>query len=224
MTMYDMTVRAAPPTVPADTALYFLQIKNNIGIVPSGHIKQERKLTMKRFNKYACAVTAAFFSLSVAASAAPFGNKEDISFAKSLWSALEKAEFVGPDRINVRPFEGNEPHGAIQQVLGKTIKVGEKTGKVLVKVNHGGEKASIATVYDNPNKFLGAYTVMFKREAGYDTKNKDWFWAKYDKNGILAKNPKGLQLAGRVAKGAEKGCIFCHTAAGGEDLETLTER
>ena len=179
---------------------------------------------MKKINRFALAAMAALFSFSVAASAAPFGNKDDISFAKSLWTALEKAEFVGPNRINVRPFEGNEPHGAIQQVLGKTITVEGKTGKVLVKVNHGGKDASVETVYDNPNKFLGAYTVMFKREAGYDTKNKDWFWAKYNKAGALMTNPKKMQLAGRVAKGAQKGCIFCHTAAGGEDLETLTEK
>jgi len=170
------------------------------------------------------AAMAALFTFSVAASAAPFGNKDDIAFAKSLWAALEKAEFVGPNRINVRPFDGNEPHGAIQQVLGKTLTVGGKTGKVLVKVNHMGEGASIATVYDNPNKFLGAYTVMFKREAGYDPENKDWFWAKYNKTGGLMSNPKKMQLAGRVAKGAQKGCIFCHKAAGGEDLETLTEK
>ena len=179
---------------------------------------------MNKLNRFVVATLAALFSLSLTASAAPFGNKEDISFAKSLWSALEKAEFVGPKRINVRPFEGNEPHGAIQQVLGKVITVAGKTGKVLVKVNHGGKEASVATVYDNPNKFLGAYTVMFKREAGYDPENKDWFWAKYNKSGGLMTNPKKMQLAGRVAKGAEKGCIFCHVAAGGEDLETLTEK
>ncbi|MCP4934200.1 MAG: hypothetical protein GY927_08345 [bacterium] len=179
---------------------------------------------MKKTNKLALAAMAALFSFTFAASSAPFGNKDDISFAKSLWSTLEKVEFVGPSRINVRPFEGNEPHGAIQQVLSKTITVGGKTGKVLVKVNHIGKEASVATVYDNPNKFLGAYTVMFKREAGYDTKNKDWFWAKYNKAGALMTNPKKMQLAGRVAKGAEKGCIFCHTATGGEDLETLTEK
>jgi hypothetical protein len=179
---------------------------------------------MRNINRFVFAAIAAVFSFSVAASAAPFGNKDDVSFAKDLWSALQKAEFVGPNRINVRPFEGNEPHGATQQVLGKILTVGARTGKVIVKANHGGKGASVATVYDNPNKYLGAYTVMFKREAGYDSKNKDWFWAKYNKDGILMKNPKGMQLAGRVAKGAEKGCIFCHTAAGGADLETLTEK
>ena len=62
------------------------------------------------------------------------------------------------------------------------------------------------------------------RDAGYDPENKDWFWAKYLPSGELDKNPNGMQLAGRVAKGAEVGCIACHTAAGGEDLETLTSK
>ena len=158
------------------------------------------------------------------ATAAPFGNEQDILFAKELWQALEKSQLVGPERINVRPFEGNEPHGAIQQVLGSKVMAGGRTAKVLVKVNHGGKDASVASVYDKPNAYIGAYTVMFKREAGYDAENKDWFWAKYKPDGTLDKNPKGLALAGRVAKGADKGCIFCHTSIGGDDLETLTEK
>ena len=62
---------------------------------------------------------------------------------------------------------------------------------------------------------------MFKREAGYDEENRDWFWAKYLPDGALDRNPAGIELAGRVAKGMDAGCIACHTALGGEDLETL---
>jgi hypothetical protein len=155
---------------------------------------------------------------------APFGGKQDASFAKKIWDALAAKHIVGPDRINVRPFEGHEPHGAIQQVWGTTVTIDGRTAKVLVKANHGGKGASVQSVYDNPNKYLGAYTVMFKREKGFDPENKDWFWAKYTPKGTLAKNPKGMMLAGRVAKGMDKGCIACHSGAGGEDLETLTEK
>ena len=31
---------------------------------------------------------------------------------------------------------------------------------------------------------------------------------------IIVKNPKGMWLAGRVAKGMDKGCIACHTVRG----------
>ena len=58
---------------------------------------------------------------------------------------------------------------------------------------------------------------MFQREDGYDSDNQNWFWAKFTPDGGLDKNPKGMMLAGRVAKGKPKGCIACHTAAPGGD-------
>ena len=160
-----------------------------------------------------------------AALAMPFGGDEDVKFAEELWKVLEKDKLVGAGRINVRPFEGSEPHGTIQQATATTATMRGRTARVLVKTNHGGKGASIESVYDNPNKFVGAFTVMFKREKGYDAENLDWFWAKYTKDGKIALNPKKMKLAGRVAKGnTEKGCIACHRAAGGEDLETLSEK
>lgn len=63
---------------------------------------------------------------------------------------------------------------------------------------------------------------MFKRETGYDRENLDWFWAKYMPDGSLDKNPKGRKLAGRIGKDGSGGCIVCHKAIGGSDLETLT--
>src|SRR5690606_2604466 len=129
----------------------------------------------------------------------------------------------GDDAIGVRPFEGNEPHGAIQEVLATTSTVGEHTGELLVKRNHGGvEGLTVQQVYDDPTTHLAAITIMFKREAGYDPENQDWFWAKYLPDGALDKNEQGTPLAGRVAKGMDEGCIACHSAGGGADLEMLT--
>ncbi len=181
---------------------------------------------MDKYTKIAAALLGIglAFAASAGVSAAPFGGPSDVKTASSVWKKLSQSLLVGKNRINVRPFQGNEPHGAIQQVTGIKITVNGHKGKVLVKANHMGEGASIATVYDNPNKFLKAYTVMFKMKKGYDPENQDWFWAKYDPKGNLMKTPKGMKLAGRVAKGAQKGCIFCHKAAGGKDLETLTEK
>ena len=68
-----------------------------------------------------------------------------------------------------------------------------------------------------------AVTVMFQRESGYDDDNKNWYWAKYLADGSLDKNPKGMELAGRVAKGADAGCIACHSGADGEDYEFLRD-
>ncbi|MGJ3260599.1 MAG: hypothetical protein ACFE0S_13450 [Rhodospirillales bacterium] len=102
--------------------------------------------------------------------------------------------------------------------------VNGRTARAIVKVNHGGPNVDVQAVYDQPNQFLGAYTVMFKRESGYDSENQDWFWAKYEATGELDKAPNGAPIAGRFMKGADKGCIACHTAIGGKDLETLTSK
>lgn len=156
---------------------------------------------------------------------APFGNAEDTDYATKLWQIMLEQKLVGEDSIKVRPFEGNEPHGTIQEVLATTAMVDGYSGRLLVKRNHGGKEGlSVEEVYDDPISNLAAITVMFKRESGYDAENQDWFWAKYLPSGELDKNPNGMQLAGRVAKGADEGCIACHTAAGGEDLETLTSK
>jgi hypothetical protein len=58
---------------------------------------------------------------------------------------------------------------------------------------------------------------MFRREAGFDSDNQDWFWVKYLPDGTLDKNPKGMALAGKIAKGSDAGCIACHVGADGDD-------
>jgi hypothetical protein len=151
---------------------------------------------------------------------APFGDPDSVRYAETLWDVMEEARLVGDDSIKVRPFEGNEPHGTVQEVLATTAMVDGHTGRLVVKRNHASD--SINAVYDDPTGNLAAITIMFKREEGYDPENRDWFWAKYLPDGTLDTNPNGMQLAGRVAKGADQGCIACHTAAGGEDLEVLT--
>lgn len=171
-----------------------------------------------------CATTLVF-GVAIGASHAPFGGDEDTAYATTLWQVMEAASLVGDNSIKVQPFEGNEPHGSIQEVLSTSATINGHTGRLLVKRNHGGkEDLTVEDVYDNPTQYLAAITVMFKREDGYDSENQNWFWAKYLPSGELDKNPKGMQLAGRVAKGMDQGCIACHTAAGGEDLETLTSR
>jgi hypothetical protein len=63
---------------------------------------------------------------------------------------------------------------------------------------------------------------MFRREAGYDPDNNDWFWVKYTPDGGLHTNPKGMKLAGRVAKGMPQGCLACHGARKGTDYQFNT--
>ena len=155
--------------------------------------------------------------------AAPFGGADDVNYSKQLWKALEKASFIGEGAIYSQPYKGQHPHGAVLDTLNGKVTVKGTTGPVFVKRNYGGKGVSVEKVANDPTAYLKAVTVMFKRK-GYDADNKDWFWAKFTPNGGLAKNPKGMMLAGRVAKGKPAGCIACHTAAPGGDMVFTSDK
>lgn len=172
-------------------------------------------MTRKIKIAYALAILCALGSASV--TAAPFGGPDDTDYAKDLWNALVNANMVGPNSIMSTPYTGAHPHGAILDTIDGKLDVKGNTAAVIVKRNYGGEGVSKANVANNPSKYLKAVTVMYKRK-GYDADNQDWFWAKYKPDGSLDSNPKGVKLAGRVAKGMPEGCIACHTAAPGGDM------
>ncbi len=156
-------------------------------------------------------------SISQAAEMMNFSGPDSVSYSEDLWAALTAANLVGAGAKDPAPYKGVHPHGAILTNVTGDVTVGGHTGNVIVKKNFGGEGVSMESVAADPAKYLKAVTVMYKREAGYDSDNQDWFWAKYTANGGLHKNDKGMQLAGRVAKGKPVGCISCHTAAPGGD-------
>lgn len=157
------------------------------------------------------------WTLSVHAQDMQFGDEASVQYSMELWSALDKAKLVGASAMASKAYEGQEPHGAILETLKTNIRVGSHTGAAWVKRNYGPGGVTIEQVTSDPAKHLKAVTVMYKREAGYDPDNKNWFWVKYKPDGSLHKNPKGVQLAGRVAKGMDMGCIACHSAADGGD-------
>ncbi len=140
----------------------------------------------------------------------PFGNKEDIAFAKKLWPKLEKA---GYDRVHGHLYVGGPPHGKVREVMEGIID-GEL---VISKTNYRGKDVTVPNVQANPKKYLKAVTVIVKRK-GYDPDDKDWFWVKYAPDGTIMKNEKGMALAGKVAKGMPVGCISCHQSASGSDF------
>lgn len=152
-----------------------------------------------------------------------FGNKEDTSYAAKLWAAMQEAHLVGDGMIRSFPYDGIAPHGMMLETFYSEATVDGHTGTLVVKRNYGPEGVEVDAVLADPKKHLGAVTVMFRREAGYDADNQDWFWAKYLADGSLDKNPKGMQLAGRVAKGADVGCIACHSGAPGDDYLFTTD-
>lgn len=159
-------------------------------------------------------VTAAVLALTASgavAQDAPFGTDADADYAAALWAEMEAMNLAGDGMLRSFPYEGIEPHGMMLETLYTKATLDGHTGDLIVKRNYGPEGVSAEEVLADPGKHLGAVTVMFRREAGYDSDNQDWFWVKYLPDGTLDKNPKGMRLAGRVAKGADMGCIACHS-------------
>lgn len=160
--------------------------------------------------------TAAVMSLAGNASVAqdmPFGSADDAAYAQLIWDVMQANRLAGPDMIRSTPYEGTDPHGMMLETFYTTATINGHTGDLVVKRNFGPEGVSADEVLSAPDKHLGAITVMFRREAGYDPEDQDWFWVKFLPDGSLDKAPNGMQLAGMVAKGADTGCISCHTGA-----------
>ncbi len=168
---------------------------------------------------------ALFSSLNGLAAEPPFSGADDVAFSQTLWKALEENRLVGPNRFRGMPYKTPPPHGHFVEAVDGQMRVNDREDTVIVKTNYGLTKEeSRQEIANDPDKFMTSITVMFKREEGYDVDNQNWFWAKYNPDGSLFKNPKGMELAGRVAKGANKGCIACHSAAAGKDYVYIHDR
>lgn len=162
-------------------------------------------------------------AVAVFGQSAPFGNAEDIDYAEQLWTIMQERGVAGVDDDQVIrgfPYAGTEPHGFVLDTLYLKATIDGHLGDLVVKRNYGPEGVSVQEVQNDATSHLSAITIMFKREAGYDEENADWFWAKYLPDGTLDQNGNGMQLAGRVAKGMDAGCIACHTGAGEDRLFT----
>ena len=162
-------------------------------------------------------------TLSATTTAAPFGGADDTAYADKLWQAMTDNKLVGEEATLSTPYTGTHPHGAILDTIDSKITVGSNEGIVIIKRNYGGEDVSKMTVANDPDKYLKAVTVMYKR-TGYEPAHKDWFWVKYAPDGKILNNPKGTPLAGRIGKDANAGCIACHKAAPGDDLVYNNDR
>lgn len=156
--------------------------------------------------------------VTVLAQNAPFGTDEDRAFGSQLWDVLEQRGLVGENAIMSMPYLGNDPHGNVLVALESNITVGRQTGEVIVKRNYGGSGATIETVSNDPENYLVATTVMFRRN-GFDSANNDWFWAKWMADGSYDNAPNGNPLVGKAP-----GCINCHNRAPGGDMVYLNDK
>jgi hypothetical protein len=170
-------------------------------------------------------VIALVFAVACTAVADSFGEKEDVDYAATLWQMMAQAQLVGEQAVLSKPYKGASPHGDFLDTLETSVTIDGHQGRLILTRNYGGDGVTRSMVANAPTQHLQAITVMFKREAGYDAENQDWFWSKYAPTGELLQDEHGVPLAGRVAKGAEgRGCIACHKAAPGGDMVYSNDR
>ncbi len=144
----------------------------------------------------------------------PFGGAEDVAYAEAVWAAMDGYRDW---KLHTDVYKGQSPHGSYLRLFSTFITVDGGTHPIIVKENYGGQGVSAEAATADPDQWLKAVTIMLQREDGYDSDNDNWFWVKFSPSGEILKNPKDMLLAGRVAKGMPKGCIACHTQAGGGD-------
>jgi len=117
--------------------------------------------------------------------------------AEALWAHLQDADYrswpMFPGKGEL--YSGTEPHGMllttyVNRIASDALTNGASmlpAGAIIVKENY------------MPDSTFAAATVMHK-VPGYDAGNGDWYWAKYDPNGVVVD-------AGRAPM-----CQQCHAA------------
>lgn len=134
------------------------------------------------------------------------------SFESRFWDYLKNAKYQNwapaPGQ-NGEAYPGESPHGAFLKLYmnRKAItNLGEMpNGSILVKEN-----------YAEDGETLAAITVMY-RSTGFDPEHGDWYWAKYNPDGSVARSGE-MRLAGKV-----QSCIECHADAAGGDFVFLND-
>ena len=58
-----------------------------------------------------------------------FGGPEDTAYADALWQSLVDAKLAGENAIQVRPYEGTEPHGFALATIYSDLGVNGRTGQ-----------------------------------------------------------------------------------------------
>ncbi|MFO1352840.1 MAG: cytochrome P460 family protein [Gammaproteobacteria bacterium] len=169
---------------------------------------------MKHWQSWAIAL-AVGCSMTACVQQAVTPPSDDTAYAALLWKTLAEAHLIGPGAIHSKPFIDFRPHGVIAENVESALTVAGQTGPVIVKRNYGGADARLDKVATDPDHYLTSVSVMFRR-PGYDSANRDWFWAEYKPDGALAHNAQGAPLAGRAVQGAG-GCVACHALAPGND-------
>ena len=116
--------------------------------------------------------------------APPFGADIDVVFARKLWAAIHAADLIAATR-------SRRAGVASRAVVEGEVWVAKRVGRVIIKVDHGhsdpGQQARPAQDDLSPT----TYSVMFKKPAGYDPDNKNWFGGGRGAGGRAGRNGAG---------------------------------
>ncbi len=151
--------------------------------------------------------------LIISINARNFGYNKDVRFASMLWHKMNEMKLVGDNSISTQPYKGLPPHGSYVEKIESKITVGRTYGFVIILKNYISSNIDIMNIINHPSMYLKSISVMFKRKDGYDSDNKNWFYAQYNTNGAIMRSAQGFKLAGKIAKSSTRGCISCHANA-----------
>jgi hypothetical protein len=133
-------------------------------------------------------------------------------FYQALWRYLVRPQapytawppFPGKEGLR----QGQSPHGDFVRLYANTAALADPKalppGSILV-----------LEAYAADQKTRTGINILY-RVKGYDPKNNDWYWMKYNEDGTVVRTAPAegnKPMAGRVT-----GCIECHRQAGGNDL------
>lgn len=151
------------------------------------------------------------------------GTDDDVAFADAIWAEMVSLNLAGDGAIMGLPYLGGPPHGEMLETFYVNAEIMGETGLLVIKRNYGPLDVTADEVLADPAGHLGAITVMFQREEGYDADHDDWFYAKFLPDGMMDTNPMGMALAGAIGRDLSGGCIACHINAGGDDYLFTTD-
>ena len=135
---------------------------------------------------------------------------QDLPFSVRFWQFLVRQNYKNwapmPGKTD-GTYEGESPHGASMKIYASRNAAGNPEdlphGSILVTENYAADK-----------KTLESITVMY-RSRGFDPAHLDWYWARYNADGSVARTTP--DLGSRLIAGKVESCVECHRTAAGND-------
>jgi hypothetical protein len=133
-------------------------------------------------------------------------------FQEALWRYLAGSQSPYthwaplPDKAGLR--KGASPHGAFVRLYANGVAAADPKGLPYGSI-------VVLEDYTADQKARTGINILY-RVKGYDPKNGDWYWMKYNENGSVVRTSP--QEGGQPIAGRALACIECHRKAGGNDF------